>query len=165
MQTKGKKWLRILVFTLLAVGAALAGCAVAMLPVLSRRNATANTTVVKKELRFYKDAGNWYADVPQHTKAQNQMVAGADALLESVADGGSEVKTVLSSDVKNPDKWLLKLHIVEHDKYGATYSVKANGRSGFRLAWICNVAHTVFGGEHPTEIFVHSITNNASLGR
>lgn len=156
-----RKGLRIAVFTLLAVVAALAGSAVALLPVLSRRNASVNTTVEKKELRFYKDGGKWYADVPQHSQAQNQMVAGADALLESVAGGGSEVKTVLSSDVKNPDAWMLWLHILEHDKYGATYRVKAKGRSGFRLAWLCNVTHTVFGGEHPTDIYIHSITNNA----
>ena len=55
---------------------------------------------------------------------------------------------------------LFQLMIVEHDKYGATYRVKAKNRSGFRLAWLCNVAHTVFGGEHPTDIYIHSITNN-----
>ena len=157
---KKRRLLRIVVFMVLAVVAAIAGSAVAMLPVLSRRNTAVNTTVEKKELRFYKEGGKWYADVPQHTQAQNQMVAGADKLLESVAGGGNEVKTVLSSDVKNPDAWQLWLHIVEHDKYGATYSVKAKNRSGFRLAWLCNVAHTVFGGEHPTDIYIHSITNN-----
>ena len=45
-----------------------------------------------------------------------------------------------------------------HDKFGATYKVKAAGRDGVQLAWLCNVMHTVFGGEHPTDIYIHSIT-------
>ena len=62
------------------------------------------------------------------------------------------------SDIPNPDEWKLHLHIVEHDKFGATYKVKAAGQDGTQLAWLCNVMHTVFGGEHPTDIYIHSIT-------
>ena len=100
----------------------------------------------------------WFADVPQHTKAENQMVAGADTLLEEVSDGADEVFVVLSSDIPNPDEWKLHLHIVEHDKFGATYKVKAAGQEGVQIAWLCNVMHTVFGGEHPTDIYIHSIS-------
>ena len=26
-----------------------------------------------------------------------------------------------------------------------------------RPAWLCNVTHTVFGGEHPRTIYIHSV--------
>ena len=45
-----------------------------------------------------------------------------------------------------------------HDKFGATYKIKAAGQDGIQLAWLCNIMHTVFGGEHPTDIYIHSIT-------
>ena len=134
------------------VGALLACC------FLRSRTTGVDTSTVRKELRFYRSGTEWFADVPQHTKAENQMVAGADTLLDRVSNGADEVFVVLSSDIPNPGEWKLHLHIVEHDKYGATYRVKAAGQEGFHLAWLCNVAHTVFGGEHPTDIYVHSIS-------
>ena len=35
---------------------------------------------------------------------------------------------------------------------------KAAEQEGVQIAWLCNVMHTVFGGEHPTDIYIHSIT-------
>lgn len=116
-----------------------------------------DTAIEQKSLRFYKYEGIWYADVPQHSRPENRMVAGADTLLEDVSGGKDEVYVTISSDVKNPAKWKLHMHIVEHDTYGAAYRVTTPDSPGFRLAWICNVAHTVFGGEHPTDIYIHSI--------
>ena len=78
---KKRRWLRIIVFIVLAVVAAVAGGAVAMLPVLSRRNTAVNTTVEKKELRFYKEGGKWYADVPQHAQAQNARAGNIQAVV------------------------------------------------------------------------------------
>ena len=123
----------------------------------SRRDTGIDTSVRNREVRFYRDGGNWYADVPQHTQAQNQMVAGADLLLDSVAGGGNSVSVVLSADVASPGEWQMHLHIVEHDMYGATYRVHVAGRKSTRLIWLCNVMHTVFGGEHPEDIYIHSI--------
>ncbi|MBR4258727.1 MAG: hypothetical protein IKQ17_06845 [Kiritimatiellae bacterium] len=134
------------------IGALLACC------FLRSRTAGVDTSTERKSLRFYRSGTEWFADVPQHTKAENQMVAGADTLLDRVSNGADEVFVVLSSDIPNPGEWKLHLHIVEHDKYGATYRVKAAGRDGTQLAWLCNVMHTVFGGEHPTDIYIHSIT-------
>ena len=48
-------------------------------------NCNINTSVRNKTLRFFKQGTEWYADVPNHTLAQNRMVAGADTLLESMA--------------------------------------------------------------------------------
>lgn len=121
------------------------------------RRADVSTRVERKSLRFYKQGTEWFADVAGHTQAQNQMVAGADTLLDVMSDGGSEVKVVLSADLEHPDEWMIHLHLVEHDKFGATYRVKRAKEGGASLAWLCNVTHDVFGGEHPEDIYVHSI--------
>lgn len=52
------------------------------------KNAIDNQVVKNKELRFYKEGAEWFADVPEHTQAENRMVAGADVLIESFANGG-----------------------------------------------------------------------------
>ena len=140
-----------------AVGAVVLGAILACC-LLRARTEGADTSTVRKELRFYRSGTEWFADVPQHTKAENQMVAGADTLLDEVSGGADEVKVVLSSDVENPGEWKLHLHLVEHDRYGATYKVTAAGQSGSQLSWLCNVMHTVFGGEHPTDIYIHTIS-------
>ena len=155
MSNMEKSFLRVAVCAVVGtvvIGALLAGS------FLRPRTAGVDTSTVRKELRFYRSGTEWFADVPQHTKAENQMVAGADTLLEKVSGGAGEVFVVLSSDIPNPGEWKLHLHLVEHDKYGATYKVKTAGQEGTQLAWLCNVMHTVFGGEHPTDIYIHSIT-------
>ena len=150
-----KSLLRVAAGTLvgIAVIVAVAAC------FICRPRATGfNTSFEKKTLRFYRDGTEWFADVPQHGQAENRMVAGADKLLEDISGGKDEVFAVFSADVENPDEWKLHLHLIEHDKFGATYSVKVAGQSILRAAWLCNVTHTVCGGEHPTDIYVHSIS-------
>lgn len=77
------------------------------------------------------------------------------------------------------DAYLLRMRRIEHDPFGATYWVTQPGadaeeppKKGNLLqavagrfarifngapAWLCNVTHTVFGGEHPEHIFIHEI--------
>ncbi len=115
-------------------------------------------------LVFYREEGAWYADVPEHTQAQNRMVAGADLLIESFDKGSGRVTVRLSSDVDAPAPYLIRLHCIEHDPFGATYWASSGNapeapRIAFAavpLAWLCNVTHTVFGG-HPRDIYVHDI--------
>lgn len=116
-----------------------------------------NTSSRNQNLRFFKQSGEWYADVPGHTLAQNRMVAGADTLLEGFANGGSEVRVVLSSDIEDPDAYRVRLTRIEHDPWGATYLAHIEGCALPRPAWLCNVTHDVFGGEHPRTIYIHSI--------
>ncbi|MBQ9430124.1 MAG: hypothetical protein IJU44_01085 [Kiritimatiellae bacterium] len=147
----------VIIAVLAVLGIVFLALAIDLGNVICKRDASVNTSVEKREVRFYKDGDNWYADIPQHTQQQNQMVAGADALLDTVADGRGKVSVVLSADIATPDEWQMHLHIVEHDKYGATYRVRTAGQPSSRLIWLCNVTHTVFGGEHPTDIYIHSI--------
>lgn len=149
-----KQVLRIAVLTL--VGVVVIGGLI-LWSLTTDRRTDVSTRVERKSLRFYRQGTEWFADVAGHTQAQNQMVAGADTLLDVMSDGGSEVKVVLSADLDNPDEWILHLHLVEHDKFGATYRVKRAKGDGSSLAWLCNVTHDVFGGEHPEDIYIHSI--------
>ena len=116
-----------------------------------------NTTSVRKELSFYKKGNSWYAAVDGHTEAQNRMVAGADTLLECFSSGSDRVRIVLSSDVDDPGEYQFRLRRIEHDSWGATYLAKIPGNVLPRPAWLCNVTHTVFG-EHPKNIYIHSVT-------
>jgi len=120
-------------------------------------NNNAKNEIRNKSLRFFKQDGEWYADVPGHTLAQNRMVAGADTLLEGFARGGNEVTVVMSADIKDPDVYQVKLNRIEHDAWGGTYLAHITGHLLPRPAWLCNVTHDVFGGEHPKTIYIHSI--------
>ena len=145
-----KAWLGALAAAVVA--AALAGCLLFV-----RRDAAVDTSVAMKAVAVYKEGGRWFADVPQHSQAENEMVAGADALLDAFAQGGRRVAVTLSADVASPGAWRLHLHLVEHDRFGATYRVAVAGQEETRLVWLCNVMHTVFGGEHPVDVYIHSV--------
>lgn len=131
-------------------------------------NANQNTTVINKQITFLKDDAGWYADM-EGTRGQNAMVSGADTMIEMLSNGGNRVEMVFSSDVENPGKYVMKLHRVEHDPFGATYYVsggsagtvpRLRGLFGLPLAWLCNQTHRFIGGEHPKDIYVHSVTAN-----
>lgn len=117
-----------------------------------------NTTVINKELLFYKDGKCWYADVEGHTQAQNLMVAGADKLIEGFSCGKPGVVVRVSSDCERPKPYKVRMRRIEHDPFGATYLAFIKGKTLPRPAWICNVTHTVFG-EHPKRIYIHEIAS------
>ena len=129
-----KRMIRVLVLTVVGIAAVVG---IIGWSVTTGRRTDVSTRAEHKTLRFYKQGGEWFADVAGHTQAQNQMVAGADTLLEKIADGNSEVTMVVSSDLKQPDPWQLWLHLVEHDKYGATYRVKRAKGEGWMFSATC----------------------------
>ena len=118
-----------------------------------------------KSIDFYKEDGQWYADVPQHTKEENEMVFGADKFLDAVSllfcNGKNRITIFVSDNNRAQEsKFIGKLIRKKHDENGATYIVTGEvvdelGVSGFEL-WLCNVVHTVFG-EHPESIYIHDI--------
>lgn len=124
-----------------------------------------NTTVVNRKIVFLKDDAGWYADM-EGSRSQNAMVSGADKMIEALANGRSRVEMVFSSDVEHPGDHIMKLHRIEHDPWGATYRVsdgnigtapQFRGPLGLPVAWLCNQTHRFIGGEHPSDIYVHSI--------
>ena len=114
--------------------------------------------------RFLKDASGWYADVPEHTRSQNAMVAGADRFVEELA-GGSDSVTVRFRTVEPPKgdgpkgKPLFTLRRIEHDAWGATYLVFGVGAMPVP-AWVCNVTETVLG-DHPKRIYIYGVEKGA----
>ncbi len=114
------------------------------------------------ELRFFKQNNCWYADVPNHTLAENEMVCGSDTLLETISQlllqGRLEVNIEFAQECENP---LIQLDRCAHDDAGAHYTLSGelpmrHNACGEKI-WICNVTHDVFG-EHPQQIFIKSIS-------
>lgn len=105
-------------------------------------------------LKFYKENGIWYADIPQHTKEENEMVMGSDTFLELYSTDGKTCN--VKFEVEEPESYIMKLTRGEHDWDGAYYTVEGNCANNMEI-WICNVTHTVCG-EHPEYIFITNIS-------
>ena len=119
-----------------------------------------------KTIRFFKIAegpqAGWYADVPNHTLEENQMVYGSDLFLEAVdkLNRGRNEVSITVSDSNDSGEFIAKLIMKAHNQHGATYILtgplaERYGAVGFQL-WICNVTHDVLG-EHPKSIYIHNI--------
>ena len=93
-----------------------------------------------------------------------RQIGADDRLIEFFNSGRGRVEIVMSSDVDAPNPYLVRLHRIEHDPFGATYWASAGDapdapRLSFAVlpvAWLCNVTHDVFG-EHPKDIYIHTI--------
>lgn len=120
-----------------------------------------------RTIRFFKindgPQTGWYADLPNNTLEDNEMMAGSDTFLEEIdrmTDCLGEVHITCSDNNETGD-YICKLIQKEHDQDGATYIITGNlaekyGAVGF-TCWLCNVTHQVFG-EHPLSIYIHSIS-------
>lgn len=120
---------------------------------------------METRVRFFKQDGKWYADIPNRTLEENEMVLGADIALEQFSEGKDEVFMTLTD---TDPGWNAPLVLTrkEHDDEGATYRLSgvmmvnfiegmANNEYGLTKPeiWICNVTHDVFG-EHPEKIYL-----------
>ena len=102
---------------------------------------------------FYKEDGMWYADMPNHTKEENEMVLGSDDYLESLSNGSRRVTVFFST--KEPKEWLEHFTMVSHtEEDGAFYHTENLGAD----IYLCNVAHDIFV-EHPMEFWVVDFVN------
>lgn len=129
--------------------------------------------IMETRLRFFKQEGNWYADVPNHTLEENEMVMGSDIALDYIAEGRNELNITMTDE--NPG-WNVPLELKrkKHDDEGAYYMVSGLLFMDFMITcqeqlghmhvpeslrpeiWICNVTHDVFG-EHPEHIYITKI--------
>ena len=126
---------------------------------------------MNKIIKFFKKNNKWYADIPNHTLEENEMVMGADIFLDWISKGKKNVKLATTTEETWLNMFPFILSMIEHDGEGATYSVAGSQLSeflenvdmsqfinGIPTVWLCNVMHDVFG-EHPRLIYVYSIEN------
>jgi len=100
-----------------------------------------------------EDNGNWYVDLPDYPGAHGdlQMVAGADTLLDFLANNHLTVSLNISTTpVEGFDK-LTRIEVCEHG--GATYYIN---EFKDRQIWLCDVMKYVFNG-FPEEIYFQKI--------
>ena len=122
-------------------------------------------------LRFVKEGGLWYADLPEFLEAglgdRNDllMVAGSDTFLDMLSRNGRRIRLRISDrpfqghaismdiDSIGLDRGLLEA--VGHNPvdYGAYYQVTSLGGKPFsHRLWLCPVAEYVFG-RYPERIY------------
>jgi hypothetical protein len=103
--------------------------------------------------RFNKEDNKWYIHLPNWTgsKAELQMVAGADTLLDKLSHNGDTVLIDLSTDRICPEGYETLKRIVQTPPNGCVYHL------GFTPVWLCDVTKFVFNGEFPKRI--HFKTN------
>lgn len=101
-----------------------------------------------KNYTFNKEHGSWYIDLPnwEGTKAELQMVAGADTLLDQLSNQGTSVKVAMSTDKVSPEGYQTLKRIMQTPPNGCIYHL------GFVPVWLCNVTKFVFEGIFPKQI-------------
>ena len=80
---------------------------------------------MSKDLRFYKDPDNrWYVELPEYpgVKAELEMVAGADTMLEMIAEGNDAVMAHFDLNPYEGGDELVCQEV--HPEGGATYILK-----------------------------------------
>lgn len=109
---------------------------------------------MKKNIRFIKDNGFWYADLPAYIDAGGNMedclmVAGADTWLDFLA--GKDAKEITLTIGTTPlQEKLVRYH---KDDGGATYIAHTYKEEDINhQLWLCPVTLFVFG-EYPNTIY------------
>ena len=125
---------------------------------------------METKLRFFKRDKKWYADVPNHTLEENEMIMGSDTALDLMSDNKDEIVLTLSDE--DDEHSILTMTMKEHDSEGAYYILSGFLYNKFldlfaldsstlpsditNEIWICNVTHDVFGS-HPKNIYLLKI--------
>ena len=131
---------------------------------------TINLIFMETKLRFFKRDKKWYADVPNHTLEENEMIMGSDTALDLMSDNKDEIVLTLSDE--DDEHSILTMTMKEHDSEGAYYILSGFLYNRFldlfaldsstlpsditNEIWICNVTHDVFGS-HPKNIYLLKI--------
>lgn len=100
-------------------------------------------------LKFYKENdGRWYIDLPEWTgsKADLEMVCGADTLLDKLSHQGKEVVCKVSEIPVENFELLEFIREAQEWQNGAFYRIRSICGENFNLqVWLCNVTRFVFG--------------------
>ncbi len=120
------------------------------------------TEKIRGVYEFYKTLSNqWYVDLPDWPgdKGELEMVAGADDMLNMIADGQEKIKLEISNEpFENADQ--LTFVSFELQFGGGYYNLRQfEGRitgspeKGHDM-WLCGVTNFVFKGELPKIIYI-----------
>ena len=113
-----------------------------------------------RTLEFYKESdGRWYVDLPEWEgeKADLEMVAGADSMLEYMAEGEGRVKVLMSTDRFDGADRLKFLREADEVNNGAYYALDSYRGVDINLnMWLCDVTKFVFGG-FPKSIHIQRV--------
>ena len=125
--------------------------------------------IMEAKVRFFRQDGKWYADMPNHSLEENEMVMGTDIALDFFSKGKNEVTVLVSDEQEKSEQSLLNLKMKSHNEEGAYYTVSGRLLANFLdfaedifcckyepEVWICNVTHDLFG-EHPKYICILGI--------
>lgn len=120
-----------------------------------------------RKLKFYKDEVNdWYVDLPEWEGdiADLQMVAGADTMLDILAQGDDHIWLKLGTEqFRQQEKAKLDLYAICADIHkleeacpssGAVYLCTNKYLSSPLPVWLCDVTKFVFG-EFPETIWIY----------
>ncbi len=115
-----------------------------------------------ERLKFYKETDNrWYVDLPNWTgtKAELEMVAGADTMLDYMAEDTNEVTLCISEEPFEGSDELAFLNNADDIGEGAYYKLSIYKGIDINLKmWLCNVTSWFFG-KFPQSIFITHINN------
>lgn len=101
--------------------------------------------------RFIKEEMGWFIDLPEYlaaggAKADLQMVAGADTMLDVMAGGGDSVTVQLDEAPFEGADELQLTELCDPILGGGIYDMKSfEGRDVNQQMWLCAVTEFVFG--------------------
>lgn len=108
--------------------------------------------------RFYKDEDNrWYVHLPKFieeggTKAELEMIAGADEMLDLLSENGNEIMLHIS-ETKRDCRLELRLQKAHEGEGGADYLAINKENYEFPV-WLCSVVLYVFN-KYPETLYIN----------
>ncbi len=117
-----------------------------------------NISPISRKLKFYKEADErWYVELPEWkgSKADLEMVAGADTMLNFMSEGEDHINLYLSEEFLSGTDKLEFVRMATEIGNGAHYIMKSYRDIEFNLPlWICDVTLLVFNNRFPETIYV-----------
>lgn len=112
---------------------------------------------------FYKESsGGWYIDLPEYleqggSKGDLAMVAGADTMLDTIAQGDDRVTITMDTEPFEGADELLLTELCEPSMGGGYYFMRSfEEKIVNQQMWLCDVTEFVFQGM-PERIYVKRI--------
>src|SRR5581483_9815840 len=103
--------------------------------------------------------GDWFIDLPAYianggARGDLQMVAGADTMLDVIANGSNTVTITMADEPFDNADVIALQEVCDPDVGGGMYLLKSfEGKTVNQQMWLCAVTEFVFG-YLPGEIFV-----------